>query len=233
MTARRIEIFADGADLETMARIQPSVSGFTTNPSILRKAGVKDYREFAREVLAIAVGKPVSFEVLADDFETMERQAREIASWASWGNNVFVKIPITNAAGVFTGPVISSLTERGRIKVNVTAVFTAAQARAAADAMRGEGNIISVFAGRIADAGVSPARTVLESVMSARRVGARVLWASARQVYSVIEAEKVGADIITLTPDLIAKLPMFGRDLGEYSLETVRQFAKDAEGIAL
>lgn len=228
---RRVEIYADGADLRSMALLaaRDDVKGLTTNPSLLRQSGVTDYRTFAREVLALSGGKPVSFEVLSDDLHEMEEQAREIASW---GENVFVKIPITNSAGEFAGPVIGRLTVSG-IKVNVTAVFTAKQAKAAAEAMAFPGNIISVFAGRIADTGVSPARIVLDAVMAARRAGARVLWASARQVYSVIEAENVGADIITLTPSLIEKLRDFGRDLDEFSLATVKQFAKDAEGITL
>lgn len=226
---RRIAIYLDGADLKVMAAMIGRVDGVTTNPSILKRAGVTDYRAFAREVLAIAGGKPVSFEVLADDFETMTGQAREIAGW---GENVLVKIPVVNGDGLSTGSVIEALTRDG-IRVNVTAIMTSSQAVGAMARMRCAGNIVSVFAGRIADAGFSPRRTVVDTLMTARRVSAQVLWASARQVYSVIEAEQAGADIITLQPEMIAKLDGFGRDLEQFSLETVKQFVKDAEGITL
>lgn len=228
-----IEIYADGADLKTMARLEPKVAGFTTNPSLMKKAGITDYRTFAREVLAIANGKPVSFEVLADDLEAMLRQAIELASW---GENVYVKIPVMNSMGETTGPVIGALVKNG-VHVNVTAVMTLGQANAASACLNwGEANpdsIVSIFAGRIADAGQDPAPIVWEAARVAHYNGARVLWASARQVFSVIEAQRAGADIITLTPDLIEKTAMFGRDLNEYSLETVRQFKRDAEGITL
>lgn len=231
-----IEIYADGADLKTMAALAEKVAGFTTNPSLMKKAGITDYRQFAREVLAIAGGKPVSFEVLADDLPTMLGQAREIASW---GENVFVKIPVMNAGAETTGPVIAALNKNG-VRVNVTAVMTTGQARAACTCLNWDPDkptpgIISVFAGRIADAGHDPYAIVWDAVAAARASGGeiRILWASARQAYSVIEAQRAGAHIITLTPDLIAKLSMFGRDLNAYSLETVRQFLKDAEGITL
>lgn len=226
---RRIEIYADGADLKTMAALAERCAGCTTNPSLMRKAGITDYRKFAREVLAIWQGKPVSFEVLADDLPTMERQALEIAGW---GENVYVKIPIMTGEPRMTIPLVSRLADQ-RIKVNVTAVFTTAQAAQAIQAIGMRKGIVSVFAGRIADAGDDAARTVIVASALAASYGAHILWASARQAYSVIEAERAGADIITLTPDLIAKLDGFGRDLEQYSLETVRQFVKDAEGITL
>lgn len=226
---RTIEIYADGADLRTMAALSEKVAGFTTNPSLMKKAGITDYRVFAREVLAIAGGRPVSFEVLADDLQEMERQARVIAGW---GAGVFVKIPVTNSLGESTGPVIRALTADG-IRVNVTAIMTPGQARGAVEAIAQPGSIVSIFAGRIADCGHDPYAIVWDAVSVARAGGTRVLWASARQVYSVIEARRACADIITLTPDLIAKVDGFGRDLRAYSLETVLQFKKDAEGITL
>lgn len=226
---RRIAIYADGADLKTMAALADRVSGFTTNPSLCRKAGVTDYRKFAREVLAIADGKPVSFEVLADDGLGIYREGMELASL---GQNVFVKVPWLNSNGSPNIEAITNLVCQAA-KVNVTAVFTVSQAQNAALCLGGAWHIISVFAGRIADAGTDPSPIVREISQHGAWASYKTLWASARQVYSVIEAERAGADVITLTPDLIAKLDGFGRDLEAYSLETVRQFAKDAEGITL
>lgn len=225
-----VSIFADGADLAAIRKLaqDPRVDGMTTNPSLMRRAGIQDYRSFARAVLEAANGKPVSFEVLADDLDGMERQAREIASWG----NVYVKVPITNAAGLFTGPVIAALSDDG-IRVNVTAVLSYSQAQRAWGCLERPGNIVSIFAGRIADTGTDPVPLVRSFTEIARRNGTRVLWASTRQVYDVVLAEQAGADIITLTPDLIAKLSLRGKNLEQYSLETVQQFQRDAEGITL
>lgn len=226
---RKIAIYADGADLKSMAALSGRVQGYTTNPSLMAKAGILDYREFAREVLAIAQGKPVSFEVFADDFTGMRRQAELLAALAP---NVYVKIPITNTAGESALPLVEKLADAG-IKVNVTAIFTKDQIRRAADALGNRAGIISVFAGRIADTGRDPAGYVSAG---RSRLGARapqLLWASAREVYNVVQAEEAGADIITLAPDMIAKLDGFGRDLDEYSLATVRQFHADAKGLSL
>lgn len=225
---RRIQIYADGADLATMKRLAPRVSGFTTNPSLMRKSGITNYPRFAREVLAIADGKPVSFEVLSDDARGIHEDALRIASW---GGNVHVKVPIVNAQGALNTAVITGITQEG-IKVNVTAIFTAEQAAEAAASLRCRGCILSVFAGRIADTGRHPARIVIDTVLAARKAWALTLWASARQVYSVIEAENAHADIITLTPDLIDKLDGLGRELELCSVETVRQFIRDADGIS-
>lgn len=211
-----------------MKRLVAKVAGFTTNPSLMRKAGITDYRQFADAVLGIAGDKPVSFEVLADDFAEMERQAREIASW---GQNVQVKIPVMNTMGNPAYDLIWRLARSG-VKVNVTAIFTAQQARFAIDSLDGTG-IVSVFAGRIADTGSDPSRVMRSAKARCTGFATQLLWASAREVYNVVQAEEAGCDIITLSPDLIAKLDGFGRNLTEYSLETVRQFHRDAAGMAL
>ena len=221
-------IYLDGADLATMALLAPKVKGFTTNPSLMKKAGVSDYRAFAKVVLSIANGKPVSFEVFADDFEEMERQAREIASW---GSNVYVKIPVTNTLGNPAYDLIWRLAGAG-VKVNVTAVLTRDQARISVDSLRESDSIVSIFAGRIADTGRDPSR-IMRSAKAKLSGGVKLLWASAREAYNVVQAEQAGCDIITLSPDLIAKFDRFGRSLSEYSLETVRQFHRDAVGLSL
>lgn len=222
-------IYADGAELATMATISSKVHGFTTNPSLMRKAGVADYQTFARAVLAIAAGRPVSFEVLADDFAGMERQATKIAGW---GSNVYVKIPIVNKYGESSAQLIGRLAAAG-VKVNVTAVLSKGQVRDAVEALHGTG-IVSIFAGRIADAGRDPMRAMNSArARIGRGGGSLLLWASARQVYDYLLAKRAGCDVITLSPELIQKLPMLGRDLEQYSLETVRQFSKDAEGVTL
>jgi len=225
-----IQIFADGADLETMRSLvaNPVVSGWTTNPSLCRKAGVTDYREFAKQVLAIIDGKPVSFEVFSDDMGGMERQAREIASW---GDNVYVKIPITNTAGESTAEVIEHLMAIG-VKVNVTAILTRDQIKTAINALDGADGIVSVFAGRIADAGKNPVTPVLYAV--GRRVGeTKILWASTREVYNVVQADECGCDIITCSPAIIAKLGGIGQDLTQRSLETVKEFFNDGKGYSI
>ena len=221
------DIYMDTADLEEIriGRENPLVKGFTTNPSVMRKAGVTDYEAFAKDALRIADGLPVSFEVIADDFETMERQARKIASWG----NVYVKIPITNTKGELSTPLIQKLSEDGII-CNVTAVFTFAQIDAAIKAMRYSGRgIISVFAGRIADSGVFPEifiRYALEMVPP----GIKVLWASPREIYNIKQAELCGCHIITVPPEMLRKYEeVRGKELNEFSLETVKQFYEDAK----
>lgn len=223
-------IYCDGADLETMRAMAKDerVEGFTTNPSLMKKAGVTKYREFAEAVLDAIGKKPVSFEVFADDFKTMEEQAREIASW---GDNVYVKIPVTNTLANPAYDLIWRLARSG-VKVNVTAIMTAHQGRIAVDSLDGTG-IVSIFAGRIADTGVDPTRAVRSAKAKAGMSGTQILWASAREIYNVVQAQEAGADIITLSPDLIGKLSGFGRNLMQYSLETVKQFHRDAEGYAL
>ncbi len=225
-----VAIYADGADLTQMKALAANerVAGFTTNPSLMKKAGVTNYREFCSAVLDAVGRKPVSFEVFADDFKTMEVQAREIASW---GENVYVKVPVTNTAANPSYDLIWRLARSG-VKVNVTAILTAQQARTAVGSLDGTG-IVSVFAGRIADTGSDPMRTMRSAKARIGATGTRLLWASAREVYNVVQADESGCDIITLSPDLIAKLEGFGRNLTDYSLETVRQFYRDAKEYAL
>lgn len=222
----RIKIFADGA-LISQIQLQaalPYIAGITTNPSLMRKAGVISYGEWAERVLQASGGKPVSFEVLSDDFDEMERQARTIASW---GANIYVKIPITNTKGKSSAGVIQRLSRDG-IKVNVTAVMTEVQVYTANIALaNGAPSIVSVFAGRIADTGCD-AQAFMSSVKGMMVSEAELLWASTREVYNIVEAEKAGCDIITVPDDLLAKLPLLGKDLREFSLDTVKMFLNDA-----
>jgi len=225
-----IKVFADGASVSSMIESakDPRIQGFTTNPTLMRKAGVSDYRAFAREVLAAITDKPVSFEVFADDFPEMRRQALDIATF---GQNVYVKIPVTTTRSESTAPLVKELSHAG-VKVNVTAICTLAQVRAHADALAGgEPSVISVFAGRIADTGVDPVPVMRTATETCRRADKRIeiLWASPREVLNVVQAREIGVDIITLTGDLLKKLDLFGRDLDEYSLDTVRMFHGDAQ----
>jgi transaldolase len=224
----RVRIFADGADpalIRELARL-PHVAGFTTNPTLMRQAGVRDYRAFAREVLAAVAGHPVSFEVLADELEPMERQAREIAAW---GENVFVKVPVTNTRGEPTLPLIRALTRDG-VRLNVTALLTLEQVREVSAALAGGApSFVSVFAGRIADTGRDPAPLMAAAVEALRaQPQQRLIWASPREVLNVLQADAVGCHVITATADLIRKLPLLGKDLAAFSLETVRMFHDDA-----
>jgi len=220
-----IQIFADTADLAAIAEMRknPLVKGYTTNPSLARKAGVGDYREFIRAGVLAAEPDPISFEVIADDFAEMRRQALWIAAQ---GENVFVKIPVSNTKGESSIPLVHELSAAG-VKLNVTAVFTTEQINAACDALVNP-SILSVFAGRISDAGQFCDHTVGYAVTKARNKPISVLWASAREPYNVIQAEQVGAHIITLFPDFIHKLSLFGKDLEQFSLETVQMFYRDA-----
>jgi transaldolase len=224
----RVKIFADGADLPGIMRLygNPLIRGFTTNPTLMRKAGVDDYESFARTVLAAVPDRPVSFEVFADDFAGMIRQARTIASW---GPNVFVKVPVTNTSGDFTGPVISALSRDG-IALNVTAILTVEQVRRVAGCLAFDTPaIVSVFAGRVADTGVDPLPLMRQSLaVLAVRPKAELLWASPRELLNVFQADEIGCHIITVTHDVLAKLPLVGRDLTDYSLDTVKMFQNDA-----
>jgi transaldolase len=223
-----IKLFADGANLKEMVAMyrNPWIVGFTTNPTLMRKAGISDYEGFARAVLDEIPDRPVSFEVFADDLDDMEAQARKIASW---GANVNVKIPVTNTRGEFAGPIIRSLSDDG-IMLNVTAIMTLEQVKRVANALAVRAPaIVSVFAGRVADTGVDPVphmmacRDILEC-----RPGAELLWASPRELLNVFHAEEAGCHIITATPDILTKLALLGKDLAEYSLETVQMFYRDA-----
>jgi transaldolase len=224
----RVKIFADGADFDGIMKVagNPFVKGFTTNPSLMRKAGVADYEAFARKLLAAISDRPISFEVFADDFPSMIAQGRAIASW---GKNVNVKIPVTNTKGEFAGQVIRELSAAG-VAVNVTAVFTLDQVREITECLSEKTPaIVSVFAGRIADTGVDPLPIMAESVRILKsRPLAELIWASPRELLNVIQADDIGCQIITVTHDILAKLSLVGRDLNGYSLETVQMFYKDA-----
>lgn len=225
----KIKLFADGADVASMVALSrdPRIKGFTTNPTLMRKAGVTDYRAFARSVLDAITEHPISFEVFSDELSEMERQALEIASW---GKNVYVKIPVTNTRRESTAALVKALAAKG-VKQNVTAVFTHAQVKEMGAALNGgPPSVISVFAGRIADSGRDPKAHMAEALKLCRAAGKNIelLWASPREVFNIAEAESVGCDIITATPDLLKKLELFGKDLGDFSLETVEMFHRDA-----
>ena len=225
----KIKIFADGADLKSMreAAASPLIKGFTTNPTLMRQAGVSDYRAFALEVLKAIPDRPVSFEVFADDLPTMADQAHVIASW---GRNIYVKIPVSNTKGEFTGPLIAALSRAG-IKLNVTAVLTVEQvSRIGAALADGVPAIVSVFAGRIADTGRDPIPAMKEALRALHgRPDAELLWASPREVLNIFQADDMGCDIITVTNEHLKKLALIGKDLGDYSRETVVMFYRDAQ----
>ena len=231
-----LQIFADGAELDTMAALAKEkwIRGFTTNPSLMHKAGVSTYTEFSKKVLENVHGKSISFEVFSDDPSTMVEQALIIRSW---GDNVVVKIPITNTQGVFSGPIIKQLQDMG-VPLNITAIFTLDQVDALLKYLDSDQKvIISVFAGRIADTGRDPLIT-MESIGKKLRQEvprAQLLWASCREVYNILQAEQCGCQIITVTYDILKKLSLLGKNLEEYSLDTVRAFYEDAKaaGISL
>lgn len=228
VTSLRVKIFGDGADLDGILKLyaNPLIKGFTTNPTLMRKAGINDYEGFARKLLAAVPDRPISFEVFADEFPEMLRQARVIASW---GPNVNVKIPVTNTKGQFTGPVIRDLSASG-VTVNVTAVMTPDQVRAICEALAPSAPaIVSVFAGRIADTGRDPLPLMVETLkIMASRPKAELIWASPRELLNVFQAHDIGCHIITVTNDILAKLSLVGKDLDKYSLETVEMFRRDA-----
>jgi transaldolase len=229
MTAlQRVKIFADGADLEGMVALagRPDIAGFTTNPTLMRKSGVTDYEGFAKKTLETITDKPISFEVFADDADGMLRQARLISSW---GQNVYVKVPVTNTAAEPMTAVIEQLTADG-VKLNVTALMTVEQTRTVTAALAGtRGAIVSVFAGRVADTGRDPMPIMAEALtITSAQPGVELLWASPREVLNVRQADDLGVNIITVTFDLLAKLALFGKDLDEYSLDTVKMFFNDA-----
>jgi transaldolase len=225
----KIKIFADGAKIDDMMNAYKEgwVSGFTTNPTLMRQAGVMDYEAFARKVLTIIKDLPVSFEVFSDDFKSMEIEAKKIAAW---GKNVYVKIPITNTKGESSIPLIKKLTGQG-LSLNITAIMPLEQVEAVVNAINpGIKNIISVFAGRIADTGRDPVPIMKKAVEICRKnPNAEVLWASPRELLNIFHAEEAGCHIITVLPDILKKLPIVGKDLKEYSLDTVRMFYNDAQ----
>ena len=223
-----VKIFADGADLDGILGLADDarISGFTTNPTLMWKAGLTDYGSFAQRLLERITKRPISFEVFADSPEEVRRQARLIASW---GDNVYVKIPVTLTTGETMAPVVRELSESG-VKVNVTAVFTTAQVELVTAAVKdGAPSYISVFAGRIADAGIDPQPIMARAVdimVDAPR--SELIWASPREILNVVQADQIGCHIITMTHDLLAKLDSLGKDLDQFSLETVQMFRRDA-----
>jgi transaldolase len=224
----KVKIFADGADYDGIVKMSrnPAIKGFTTNPSLMRKAGVDDYEAFARKVLAAVKDRPVSFEVFVDDFASMAEQARAIAAW---GLNVNVKIPVTNTKGQSAGDLIRALSSDG-VVLNITAIFTLDQVRVVADALDpATPAIISVFAGRIADTGVDPIPHMLAcKQILGSRPKAQLLWASTRELLNIFHAEECGCDIITVPNEFLGKLDLVDKDLVAYSRETVQAFYKDA-----
>jgi transaldolase len=223
-----VKIYADGADQPTMLEMHanPLIAGFTTNPTLMRKSGVTDYKAFAKEILQRIPDRPVSFEVVADDFEEMERQAIEIASW---GENVLVKIPITDTQGNFSGKLLERLARAG-VHVNVTALLTLGQVRETSECLAGgPPSKISVFAGRIADTGRDPVPMMAAAVELLRPYpNLELIWASPRELLNIFQADAIGCHIITATSDILKKLDLIGKDLGEYSRDTVRMFYQDA-----
>jgi transaldolase len=227
---QKIKIFADGASLPSILESakNPRIAGFTTNPTLMRKDGVSDYRAFAKDVLAHVKTQPISFEVFADEFAEMRRQALEIKTW---GENVYVKIPITNTRRESAIPLVKELAASG-VKLNVTAICTLEQVSETAQALAGGApSVVSVFAGRIADTGRDPVPLMREALAICRAAASTIelLWASPRELLNIIQAAEVGCDIITVTPDLLKKLELVGKDLGQYSLETVQMFFRDAQ----
>jgi transaldolase len=225
---KHVKIFADGADLDGILALyqNPLIKGFTTNPTLMRKAGIADYQAFAQQLVAAIPDRPISFEVFADEFDEMIAQARVIASW---GANVNVKIPVTTTKGAFTGPVVRTLANAG-IAVNVTALMTEQQVERIAECLAPNvPAIVSVFAGRVADTGRDPVpmmRACLRAL--AARPQAELLWASPRELLNIFQADEIGCHIITVSHDVLAKLSLIGKDLNDYSLETVKMFHRDA-----
>jgi transaldolase len=223
------KIFADGANVDSMLALykNPMIAGFTTNPTLMRKAGITDYKAFAHQILAAIKDRPISFEVFADDFDEMELQAREIASW---GNNIYVKIPITNTRGESAAPLIERLSRAG-VKINVTAILTLQQVHTVIPALASsKAAYVSVFAGRIADTGIDPL-PIMEKVVFLLKPYPQIelIWASPRELLNVVQASDIGCHIITATEDILKKLILVNKELSQYSLETVKMFYDDAQ----
>jgi transaldolase len=223
-----VRIFADGADVDGMLALyrQPYIKGFTTNPTLMRKAGVLDYRAFAQQVLAAIPDRPISFEVFSDEFDEMERQAREIAQW---GSNVYVKVPVTNTKREPSYDLVRRLSRDG-VKVNVTALMTLDQVSAVTSALAGGApSCVSVFAGRIADTGVEPLPLMTEALRILKAAPhAELIWASPRELLNIFQADAIGCHVITVTNDILKKLSIVGYSLEDYSLDTVKMFFNDA-----
>jgi transaldolase len=224
----RVKIFADGADRASILDLadNPWIRGFTTNPTLMRKAGIVDYQSFGRSLASAIPDRPFSFEVLSDEFDEMEQQGLQIATW---GENVYVKIPVTDTRGRSSAALVKRLAQQG-VKVNVTALMTLDQVDAVVSSLRhGPPSCISIFAGRIADAGHDPL-PILSGALARIRAYPQMelIWASPRELFNIVQADAIGCHIITVTHDLLKKLPLLGRDLTEYSLETVKMFVDDA-----
>jgi transaldolase len=223
----RVQIFADGADKASMLELyrQPHIKGFTTNPTLMRASGVADYQGFALDLLATIQDRPISFEVFADDEQEMEEQARHIAAW---GKNVFVKVPVMNTKGEPTYDLVRCLSTDG-IQLNVTALLTLEQVRKVCGALQGNASAyVSVFAGRIADTGRDPVPLMREAVAMVNDANAQLMWASPRELLNVFQADEIGCHVITATTDILKKLSLIGKDLHEFSQETVQMFRRDA-----
>ncbi len=230
----KIKIYSDGADKKSMLEMNanPVISGLTTNPSLMKKSGVTNYREFCLDILKDIKSKPISFEVFSDDLKEMKKQALEIKTWAE---NVYVKIPIVNTKGEVTLSLIRELSQNG-VKLNVTALFSFEHITKTIDALSGGApSIVSVFAGRIADTGRDPmpimkvATDICHEVRAKNKTQMEMLWASTREVYNIVQADQIGCDIITVPPDIIKKMSMFGRSMEEMTLDTVRTFKADSD----
>jgi transaldolase len=224
----KVKLFADGADLSGMIEMasKSHIAGLTTNPTLMRKSGITDYVKFAKEVVKEVPDKPISFEVFSDDLDEMIRQAIEISGW---GDNIYVKIPITNTVGVSTTPVIRRLVRDG-IKLNITAIMTIEQVNRVVEVLDSSlPSYISIFAGRIADTGRNPVATMIQALEIMNEIeGAELIWASPRELLNVFQANEIGCHVITATNDILKKLELVGYDLSQYSLETVQMFYKDA-----
>lgn len=235
ISSLRVKIFSDSADQASIVELarQPWIKGFTTNPTLMRKAGITDYESFGRSLTRRIPDRPFSFEVLSNDFTEMEQQALRIATW---GENVYVKIPITDTYGQSAAPLVARLARQG-VKVNVTAIMTLEQVDSVLPGLKdGPASNISIFAGRIADAGVDPLPILCGALERMRDyTQMELIWASPRELFNVLQADAIGCHIITVTPDLLKKLPLIGKDLTQYSLETVKMFVNDAReaGFAL
>jgi transaldolase len=224
-----VKIFADGADKDGILEMykNPQISGFTTNPTLMKSAGIMDYKAFSLDILSHIEDKPISFEVFSDDFIEMEKQALEIASW---GENIYVKIPITNTKAESSKALIERLSAKG-VKLNVTAMMTVAQVKNILPALSiGPAGYVSVFAGRIADSGINPLN-IMEEVVGLLKNYPHIelIWASPRELYNVVQANDIGCHIITATNDVLKKLPILGKNLDDFSLETVKMFYDDAK----
>jgi transaldolase len=224
----RVKIFADGADRASILDLaaNPLIKGFTTNPTLMRKAGITDYESFGRSLASAIPDRPLSFEVLSDEFDEMEHQALLIATW---GENVYAKIPITDTRGRSSAALVKRLAHQG-VKVNVTALMTLDQVDAVVSSLRhGPPSCISIFAGRIADAGCDPLPILCGALARIRAYPQiELIWASPRELFNIVQANTIGCHIITVTHDLLKKIPLLGRDLSEYSLDTVKMFFNDA-----